>query len=60
MGFLDRGPASGTHQTMVNGANRPVVVPLGKREIARGTLGSIIRQAGFDEAETKQFLSHIR
>ena len=48
-GFQPRGkPSQGSHQVfrkeLPDGA-RNVVVPLGRREIPRGTLGSIMRQA---------------
>ncbi len=49
-GFQPRGKSSrGSHQVfrkeLPDGA-RNVIVPLGRREIPRGTLGSIMRQAG--------------
>ena len=49
-GFQPRGKSSqGSHQVFrkeLPERARNVVVPLGKKEIPRGTLGSILRQAG--------------
>ena len=48
-GFHPRGKSGGSHQVFrkdLPKETRTVVVPLGKKEIPRGTLRSIIRQAG--------------
>ena len=48
-GFRPRGKSGGSHQVFrkeLPKETRTVVVPLGKKEIPRGTLRSIIRQAG--------------
>ncbi len=49
-GFHARGKSKrGSHQVFtkeLSGSTRNVVVPLGKKEIPRGTLRSMIRQAG--------------
>jgi len=49
-GFHPRGKSkSGSHQAFrkeLPGETRTVIVPLGKKEIPRGTMRSIIRQAG--------------
>ena len=54
-GFHPRGKSRrGSHQVFrkeLPEGNRNVVVPLGKKEIPRGTLRSIIRQAGLTERQ---------
>lgn len=49
-GFLPRKTKRGSHRVfrkkLPDEMTRTVVVPLGKKEIPRGTLRSIIRQAG--------------
>jgi len=48
-GFHPRGKSGGSHQVFrkeLPKETRTVVVPLGKKEIPRGTLRSMIRQAG--------------
>ena len=48
-GFHPRGKSGGSHQVFrkeLPKETRTVVVPLGKKEIPRGTLRSVIRQAG--------------
>ena len=36
----------GSHQKYRNAGGRVVIVPAGRKEIPRGTLGSIMRQSG--------------
>jgi predicted RNA binding protein YcfA (HicA-like mRNA interferase family) len=45
----------GSHQKLRNAHGRVVIVPL-HRELARGTLASILRQAGLDSEEFKGLL----
>ncbi len=59
-GFHPRGKSRrGSHQVfrkeLPEGA-RNVVVPLGKKEIPRGTLRSIMRQAGLTERQLDELL----
>ena len=59
-GFQPRGKSKrGSHQVfrkeLPDGA-RNVVVPLGKKEIPRGTLRSIMRQAGLTEEQLAALL----
>ena len=45
----------GCHVKLRNDAGRTVIVPL-HREVARGTLGSILRQSGLSIDEFREFL----
>ena len=59
-GFHPRGKSKrGSHQVfrkeLTDGA-RNVVVPLGKKEIPRGTVSSILRQAGLTERQLVDLL----
>ncbi|HEX9775055.1 MAG TPA: type II toxin-antitoxin system HicA family toxin [Actinomycetota bacterium] len=63
LGFADRPVpktgASGSHRTFVkkqDGATTSVTVPLGAREIPRGTLRSILRQAGLSPRQFRDAL----
>lgn len=47
--------ARGSHQKLRHGDGRVVIVPL-HRELARGTLASILRQAGLTAEEFKDLL----
>ncbi len=52
---------TGTHRVWArSGASgdlhQTVVIPLDKREIPRGTLGSILRQLGIDEATLREWM----
>jgi predicted RNA binding protein YcfA (HicA-like mRNA interferase family) len=47
--------ARGSHQKLRHEDGRVVIVPL-HRELARGTLASILRQAGLDSDEFKGLL----
>lgn len=45
----------GSHVKIRNNAGRTVIVPL-HRELARGTLGSILRQSGMSSDEFRKLL----
>lgn len=47
---FDRVSQRGSHVKLRNGEQRTVIVPL-HRELAPGTLGSVLRQAGLTSAE---------
>lgn len=59
-GFEARRRSKGSHQALVRtvpGApTRVAVVVLGRREIPRGTLTNILKQAGLTEDEFRAFL----
>ena len=58
-GFRVSRRSKGSHQTSVRerGGNKDItVVPLGKREIPRGTLQNILRLAGLTADEFRQLL----
>ncbi len=59
-GFQPRGKSKrGSHQVFrkqLSEGARNVIVPLGKKEIPQGTLGSILRQAGLTQRELANLL----
>jgi len=59
-GFYPRGKSrGGSHQVFrkeLPDGDRNVVVPLGKKEIPRGTLQSILRQSGLTERQLVDLL----
>lgn len=59
-GFHPRGKSrGGSHQVFrkeLPGGARTVVVPLGKKEIPKGTLSSILRQAGPEAKSLIEFM----
>jgi predicted RNA binding protein YcfA (HicA-like mRNA interferase family) len=61
-GFVAR-KAVGSHQAykrVTAAGSYTVIVPTHSREIARGTLRSIIKQSGFSEAEFLQLIDDAR
>ena len=61
LGFIPRKTSKGSHRSycgiMPDGTVRVAIVVLGKKEIPRGTLDSILNQAG---VSLEEFLKHIR
>jgi predicted RNA binding protein YcfA (HicA-like mRNA interferase family) len=47
---------SGSHLTMRHPARPNVIVPMHARDVTRGTMMRILRQAGFSEDEFRSFL----
>jgi len=60
-GFHARGHSSGSHQVFrkeLPEGTRTVVVPLGKKEIPKGTFSSIMRQAGPTAEHLEELTRH--
>ncbi len=60
LGFTRKDTSGGSHQSWIKskpaGGHWVAIVPAGKRELPRGTLKSILDQAGLTENE---FLKHL-